>query len=226
MRIGRICEVCGDPYIVDSQFATQSRHCSQECRTAALNYVLRANGENKTCKVCGTRFYVPRYRVQTAKFCSKECANHGQYEQKEYVCKYCGRTYKKSKSRWKRSSSFCSKRCYNAWLGEKRFSEKEKRQRANFSKMLNRNSNTITRTRQLLKEFFDFECQICGFNEVDYCIDLHHLDENPNNNSVSNLIMLCVICHRKLHQGDIKISKLNAKRKKKEKTYAYAQNAK
>ena len=40
------------------------------------------------------------------------------------------------------------------------------------------------------------KCLICGFNKV---IDLHHLDEDHNNNNIENLIGLCPNHHKMLH---------------------------
>ena len=39
-------------------------------------------------------------------------------------------------------------------------------------------------------------CDICGFEKI---VDLHHLDENKNNNSEGNLIGLCPNHHKMLH---------------------------
>ena len=35
-------------------------------------------------------------------------------------------------------------------------------------------------------------CQICGYYHK---IRIHHIDENNKNNSLDNLIVLCIICH-------------------------------
>jgi len=45
------------------------------------------------------------------------------------------------------------------------------------------------------------KCAICGFDKI---IDLHHLDQNRNNNSQENLIGLCPNHHRMLHNIDFK----------------------
>lgn len=39
-------------------------------------------------------------------------------------------------------------------------------------------------------------CDICGFDKV---VELHHLDENKNNNSEENLVGLCPNHHKMLH---------------------------
>ncbi len=42
-------------------------------------------------------------------------------------------------------------------------------------------------------------CQACG-DANDRSPDIHHIDENPRNNSRENLICLCSNCHRAVHR--------------------------
>jgi 5-methylcytosine-specific restriction endonuclease McrA len=41
-------------------------------------------------------------------------------------------------------------------------------------------------------------CRMCG-NKID--LQVHHIDENRQNNQMSNLIILCRSCHSKQHRG-------------------------
>lgn len=45
-------------------------------------------------------------------------------------------------------------------------------------------------------------CPFCENDEVGH-FEIHHIDENPSNNEISNLLMLCPICHSKITKGDI-----------------------
>lgn len=45
---------------------------------------------------------------------------------------------------------------------------------------------------------YEHECAICGWDEDKDVLEVHHIDENRDNNDISNLIILCPICHRKL----------------------------
>ena len=45
---------------------------------------------------------------------------------------------------------------------------------------------------------YSHQCAICGWNEDVDVLEVHHIDENRENNDVNNLIVLCPICHRKL----------------------------
>lgn len=42
------------------------------------------------------------------------------------------------------------------------------------------------------------ECEKCGYKEN---LELHHIDINPINNDVYNLMKLCIKCHSKQHIG-------------------------
>lgn len=42
------------------------------------------------------------------------------------------------------------------------------------------------------------ECSVCGWDEDIDVLEVHHIDENRQNNDLSNLIILCPICHKKL----------------------------
>ena len=49
------------------------------------------------------------------------------------------------------------------------------------------------------------KCECCGYDEV---LDLHHIDENHNNNDPSNHGVLCPNCHAKIHRLGIPFSEL------------------
>ena len=54
---------------------------------------------------------------------------------------------------------------------------------------------------RLQKEIYS-ECPFCQNPEVEY-FEIHHIDENPENNNLSNLILICANCHTKITKGDI-----------------------
>jgi len=45
-------------------------------------------------------------------------------------------------------------------------------------------------------------CPFCENSEVGH-FQIHHIDENPLNNEIGNLILLCPICHSKITKADI-----------------------
>lgn len=64
-----------------------------------------------------------------------------------------------------------------------------------------RKENISTKAlRMLVWDFKDKKCEICGYEEYDFCLDIHHIDKDPQNNSKENLAVLCCMCHKKIHK--------------------------
>lgn len=159
----------------------------------------RKNGINKNCAACGVEFYVPQYRITTARFCSLNCQNHKQHEESrlKFNCCGCGKEVIDSPSRVGKRRKFCSIECKTILAN----TTKERRNKQRSLQKLKRGNNS---SRNLRKHVFKFKskvCEKCGYDEYDFCLDLHHIDNNPNNNTIENVAVLCCICHRKLHKG-------------------------
>ena len=60
----------------------------------------------------------------------------------------------------------------------------------------------IQKAKSLLQKEISSICPFCGNEDVDH-FQFHHIDENPENNDILNLLMLCPICHSKITKGDI-----------------------
>jgi hypothetical protein len=161
----------------------------------------KRNGVEKNCLACETLFYVPRYRENTAKFCSFECQNHKQYTKYEFTCLACNKKVITSPSRKNYKKKFCSIECRE----HKKMDMVERRRK---QKAIVRLSRGTKGSRTLRKDLFAIRepiCAKCGYSEYDFCLDIHHIDENANNNKEDNLIILCCMCHKKLHKGVITI---------------------
>ena len=62
--------------------------------------------------------------------------------------------------------------------------------------------NTLSR---YVRELFDFYCARCdkdcrNSKNADSVLQVHHIDENPGNNDLGNLIPLCAACHLKIEK--------------------------
>jgi hypothetical protein len=55
-------------------------------------------------------------------------------------------------------------------------------------------------------------CPFCDCNDVGH-FQIHHIDENPSNNTISNLLLLCPTCHSKITKGDILMSDVVSKKR-------------
>ena len=56
-----------------------------------------------------------------------------------------------------------------------------------------------------VRELFDFYCARCdkdcrNSKNADSVLQVHHIDENPENNKLENLIPLCASCHLKIEK--------------------------
>ena len=56
-----------------------------------------------------------------------------------------------------------------------------------------------------VRELFDFYCARCGKDcrnskNAGSVLQVHHIDENPGNNNLENLIPLCASCHLKIEK--------------------------
>lgn len=43
-------------------------------------------------------------------------------------------------------------------------------------------------------------CESCLYNGKD--LEVHHIDKNPLNNDIWNLVKLCVVCHYEIHKDE------------------------
>ncbi len=62
--------------------------------------------------------------------------------------------------------------------------------------------NTVSR---YVRELFNFYCARCGKEcsvktNPDMVLQVHHIDENPGNNDLENMIPLCSSCHLKIEK--------------------------
>lgn len=57
----------------------------------------------------------------------------------------------------------------------------------------------------------DNRCPFCAVADV-AVLEIHHLDGNPSNNEVANLIVVCGNCHSKITRGEISPSDVHTKK--------------
>lgn len=135
------------------------------------------------CKTCGHEWEIsptilmPNSMRQYSFIGCPECKYDIVY------CDYCGKQFKRLKSALKDSVSglhYCSKECGNRHKNE----------------MVEKNNSTAYRRNAF--KYYEHKCAICGYNECVEVLEVHHIDENHNNNELDNLIILCPICHKKI----------------------------
>jgi len=52
--------------------------------------------------------------------------------------------------------------------------------------------------REIIKNLLGHHCYLCGHEGM--TLNIHHLDGNPRNNNLRNIVLLCSPCHRKVHR--------------------------
>lgn len=60
----------------------------------------------------------------------------------------------------------------------------------------------MNKVRAELQKEIKSECPFCKNTEIGH-FEIHHIDEDPSNNTEDNLILLCPLCHSKITKGDI-----------------------
>jgi len=157
------------------------------------------NGIIKRCQACEQEYYVPVYRISVSKFCSRDCQLHKQHIQTEKSCLSCGAKFSVSRSRVL-LRKYC-KKCNHP----SRHDEKLARQQRNVAMRIRRGTYSQGFLRKITLKRCGSKCVHCGYNEHVSCLDVHHMDGNPNNNNENNVVLLCVMCHRMLHRGLINV---------------------
>lgn len=110
------------------------------------------------------------------------------------VCAYCGKTVKRLKSKIavnKTGLFYCSRECGNRHKNVQR----------------EENGEWVASKNYRLRAFQNQEhkCAICNWNEDERILEVHHVDENRENNLTENLKILCPTCHRKITLGYYKL---------------------
>ena len=130
------------------------------------------------------KFYNTNLKRGHKIYCSKNCQMQQQKSGKIEHCAFCNREVYVTPKRKDRSKSgliFCSHSCNASYF------------------------NPITRTKQdsggyRIRAFKEYEhkCAICGWCEDERVLEVHLIDEDRTNNDITNLMILCPICHRYL----------------------------
>lgn len=130
--------------------------------------------------------------------CKEELANKNRVE---VICSYCGEKTYKTFSKIENSRSgiyFCCRE------------HKDLAQTLDFGleeiwpDHYNNGTGKFSYRDRALRTYGE-KCSYCGYDKEKLLLDVHHIDENRENNSIENLIPLCVMCHAKVTRGLSKI---------------------
>lgn len=142
----------------------------------------------KTCHKCGAQF-TPR-TDRPGKFCSITC-----YRTRSKVkssCHLCGKEFFRAESKFKNSRSgynFCSVECKSR---AQKIGGLEEIMPPHYGTAKRPNYDRIVQSR--------VSCCGCGL-KIPFLLQVHHIDGDSGNDSLSNLEVVCAMCHllRHLH---------------------------
>lgn len=156
-------------------------------------YGSRRKYTKRKCEQCGKKFdaVLKNIRIGKARFCCMSCFRESQKKQVDMVCSNCGKKFTRAKARLNCSRHgiyFCSRECKD--IGQ-RIGGISKIQPPHYG-------NGKRNYRDIAFRAYKEKCLVCGYNDDPRILEVHHIDNNRENNKLENLIVLCPICHRKI----------------------------
>lgn len=162
-------------------------------------YIIDSNGTRRKataveCKKCGILFLkrISFIKENGNNFCSTTCSSLFKRNRVKLICAHCSVEFERAKSDLNNSKTgtyFCSRTCKDKGQS---YIEKI------FPTHYRGNSYRI-KALALLGE----KCNKCGYSDDILALEVHHKDENRDNNDITNLEVLCCNCHRIHHLGKL-----------------------
>lgn len=141
------------------------------------------------CIQCGKEFHRPLRFIENAKYCSRDCF----YKSRETIitlnCSTCGKEFDRRPSALKNATHgyyFCSRKC-------KEIAQSVDGHIKEISPSHYKDGRSVYRKRAFNK--FEKKCSRCGYEDDERMLDIHHRDNNHDNNNIDNLQVVCVWCH-------------------------------
>lgn len=180
--------------LTNEEFKQRLKDYTNDTVELITPYVNRRTKVTIKCKTCGYEWQISPSSLAPSEM--KKYSFNGCPECKYEIikCDYCGKEFKRLKSLVKDTFNYCSRECGNKHKNQLRLEAGKWN-----------NSKTSYRIRALKKH--PHKCIVCGWDEDDRILEVHHIDENRENNSIDNLCILCPTCHRKITLGFYELTK-------------------
>lgn len=135
------------------------------------------------CNTCGYEWEIAAYQIMYGQKRGTHFKGCPKCKWVTLNCDYCGKEFQKLKSDLNSLSGkyFCSHTCGNRYK--------------NISTTNLFNSLSYRRNAFLVQPH---KCALCNWDKDERILQVHHIDENRNNNDITNLIILCPNCHQYL----------------------------
>lgn len=189
----RVYNCVGDLYEVISEYQGKTKPVKFKCKKHNIEF--QASAE---CFMRGAT----DIRTGGCPLCQEERKNERYKNNRiEVECAYCGKKIIKPISKLENSRSglyFCCRE------------HKDLAQRLDSGVQFDairpeHYNDIISDYRKLAFRNYEHQCAICNYAEDKDLLEVHHIDENRSNNELSNLIILCPLCHRKLTSHKYKL---------------------
>jgi len=150
-----------------------------------------------SCSFCGADTWKREYFIMAHDnhFCSIECLGESRKTGVTINCKKCGKEFYRTLAEYNKvKNHYCSKSCAISASNKLRLKEKHPNYKDGKASY-----------RSWAFDHYGKECQnnTCKLIEanipmIEEELDVHHIDGDRLNNSLENLIVLCVLCHARV----------------------------
>lgn len=200
----RQCATCGaDVQRAPAHLARYTEvFCGRACQRQGLleHHPRRKPKVMFVCERCGKTFGVPPSRLKQApvRFCSRECKDAAKSERAVPhfdPCAECGVLIQIRPGRIG-TRNFCSRRCAN--LAHRVYVRGKTNGRYVDGSTLTLYPPGFPKSvRRSIKQRDGWACVVCGRGPK--YLQVHHIDGGKTNHDPTNLVSLCIACHRKGH---------------------------
>ena len=171
--------------------------CSKRCAEESEH--IKGIQKHK-CQMCG------KLCAKGVKYCS-DCLNIARRKSKggiqpvEKTCSICGKTFLAVSRGKGRYATYCSKDCKNKAQSNMMSGAGNVKYKNGITSVRETNEvkRAFYRIKQLVKKR-EQACVLCGATEH---LEHHHVDLNPSNNTLDNVVRICTECHKECHRQEV-----------------------
>ena len=171
-----ICEVCKEKFHRPGN--KPYKYCSRGCWGEAR----RERRRVANCPICKKSFYPKNQGIgKIQRYCSKECSVKARtgigYKEKK-VCKTCGKSFLVHTESQAKKRKYCSSECFY----EKTAGKRKKVSGGKYIKIYIRGRGNVWEHRYIMEQ--ELGRRLNSWEQV------HHIDNNPENNAIENLMLV------------------------------------
>ena len=171
--------------LTQEEFCKRVKEYTNDSIEVISPYVNKRTKVRVKCRTCGNEWDFSPTTLMPSNMKDYSFIGCSQCKYEEVECDYCHKKFSRLKSRLEKDNKtgrvYCSRECGN---------------RDKNDNVANLTESTNYRRNAFL--IYEHKCAICGWCEDERILEVHHIDEDRNNNHIDNLIILCPICHKKL----------------------------